>query len=305
MSEINPGDLPLATSPSVGQVLDPGQPSTAVPELAEVIAQGEDAVVMRVANVTAVETTGSRRVQLDIASTTWVNRVQDCQLALGDRVSVLQSGPVMLVVGRLTGTDAFTPVGAILPYGGLTAPTNYLLCQGQSLLRASYPALFAVMGTVYGAADSTHFNLPDLRNRLPMGAGGTYGQGTSASGSVTLSTSNLPGHTHTFSDTSTSAGSHGHSLSGSVGSGGGHSHSGDGGSGSRSDLLASGGSSAATPGSGSTSFDGSHSHSMSGSADSAGSHTHDISGTTSSTGSGSSFTTTGPYQAVNYIIRAL
>ena len=304
MTETNPGDLPLAGTPTTPEG-SPPSPSTSVPELADIIAAGEDAVVMRVATVAAVELTGSRRVQLDIAATTWVNRVQDCQLGVGDRVSVLQSGAVMLVIGRLTGTDAFIPVGGILPFGGTVAPTNYLMCQGQSLSRTTYATLYAVIGTVYGAVDGSHFNLPDLRNRLPMGSGGSYGLGTTGSGSVTLSSGNLPGHTHSFSAGTDNQGSHGHSASGSADSGGGHSHSGDGGAGSRSDLLASGGSNAATPGAGSTSFDGSHGHSVSVSVGSGGGHTHSVSGTTGSTGSGSAFTTTGPYQAVNYIIRAL
>ena len=63
------------------------------------------------------------------------------------------------------------PVGAIIPYGGATAPSGWMLCQGQSLLRASYPELFAVIGTAFGSADSTHFNIPDMRESVPKGAG--------------------------------------------------------------------------------------------------------------------------------------
>lgn len=66
-----------------------------------------------------------------------------------------------------------TPVGAMMPWPGAAAPTGWILCQGQSLLRASYVDLFALIGTTYGAADSTHFNLPDMRDKSPMGAGGT------------------------------------------------------------------------------------------------------------------------------------
>ena len=304
MTETNPGDLPLASNPSTPQLDPVPQPSTSIPELADIIAEGEDAAVMRVATVTTVELTGSRRVKLDIAATTWVNRVQDCQLQVGDRVSVLQSGPVMLVIGRLTGTDAFLPIGGIIPFAGSTAPTNYLLCNGNPVSRTTYSALFAVCGTTYGAGDgSTTFNLPDLRDRLPLGAGPTFSRGTTGgSDTMTLTTFHLPSHSHSFSDTSTSAGSHGHSLSGSVGSSS-HSHS-VGNQGTRSDILAGGGTTTASTGGGSTGSD-SHSHSLSGSADSAGGHTHDVSGTTGSVGSGGAFSTTGPYQAVNYAIRAL
>ncbi len=303
MTETNPGDLPLAGTPTTPEG-SPPSPSTSVPELADIIAAGEDAVVMRVATVTAIELTGSRRVQLDIASTTWVNRVQDCQLGVGDRVSVLQSGAVMLVIGRLTGTDAFIPVGGILPFAGTAAPTNYLMCQGQSLSRTTYATLYAVVGTVYGAVDGSHFNLPDLRNRLPMGSGGSFGLGTTGSGSVTLSSGNLPGHTHSFSAGTDNQGSHGHSASGSADYAGDHSHSETGAS-DRFGVVLNGASAAAVSTSTSTGGGGGHSHSVSVSVGSGGGHTHSVSGTTGSTGSGSAFTTTGPYQAVNYIIRAL
>lgn len=57
--------------------------------------------------------------------------------------------------------------GVVLPYAGASAPSGWLLCFGQSLLRSDYPELFANIGTTYGSADGTHFNVPDLRGRLP------------------------------------------------------------------------------------------------------------------------------------------
>ena len=56
-----------------------------------------------------------------------------------------------------------TPPGVVYPFAGPVAniPVGYLLCDGASLLRASYPALFSAIGIIYGAADGTHFNLPD------------------------------------------------------------------------------------------------------------------------------------------------
>jgi microcystin-dependent protein len=277
-----------------------------VPELAEEIAPSDapDPTVMRVGLITAVETTGSRRVQLDIAGTAWINRVQDSQLSLNDRVSVLQQGPVMLVIGRLEGTDAFTPIGSILSYAGSTAPVNWLLCDGSAISRSTYSDLFAVCGTTYGGSGST-FNLPDLRNKLPMGAGVTFARGsTGGSTSVTISTSQMPSHSHGISGSADSAGSHGHSLSGSVGSGGSHQHS-ESAAGTRSDILAGGGTTTGTSISGTTGSAGDHSHSMSGSADSGGSHSHSLSGTSGTAGSGASLTITNPYQAVSYIIRAM
>jgi microcystin-dependent protein len=61
------------------------------------------------------------------------------------------------------------PIGAVLPYAGSSAPSSYLICDGASLLRASYPALFAVIGIIYGEPDGTHFNLPNLKGKIPVG----------------------------------------------------------------------------------------------------------------------------------------
>lgn len=65
--------------------------------------------------------------------------------------------------------NALTPAGVILAYAGSAAPTGFLLCQGQSLLRTDYPALFTAIGVAYGAVDGTHFTLPNLKGRVPVG----------------------------------------------------------------------------------------------------------------------------------------
>jgi microcystin-dependent protein len=60
--------------------------------------------------------------------------------------------------------------GAIIPYAGSSAPDGFLLCDGSAVLRASYPDLYRVIGTTYGAGDgSTTFNVPDLRGRTVVG----------------------------------------------------------------------------------------------------------------------------------------
>lgn len=44
------------------------------------------------------------------------------------------------------------------------------MCDGAAVSRTTEAALFAVIGTAYGAGDgSTTFNVPDLRQRFPLG----------------------------------------------------------------------------------------------------------------------------------------
>jgi microcystin-dependent protein len=296
-------DTPLEQLPSEAV-------STSVEQLADAISAADTgpAVVVRVGVVTAVEVTGSRRVQCDIGGSTWLSRLQDVALAVGDRVSVLQQDAVMLIIGRLSGVDVAAPIGIVLPFAGSSTaiPAGWLLANGAAVSRTTYAALFAVIGTTYGTGNgSTTFNLPNMPDRMPVGSGSTYARGaTGGLAAVTLTTSSLPSHSHTLSGSADSAGSHSHSLSGSTGSDGDHSHSVDN-QGGRSDLLAGGGTSAATSGGGSTGGGGGHSHGLSGTASSAGGHSHSLSGSVSSTGSGGSHENMPPYLAMPYIVRAL
>lgn len=102
------------------------------------------------------------------------------------------------------------PAGVIKIFGGTTAPAGYLACDGTAVSRTTYAALFAAIGTLHGAGDgSTTFNVPDLRRRVPVGAGGT---GTGVLGSTvgstggaethTLSATEIPSHQHFVVNTS-------------------------------------------------------------------------------------------------------
>jgi microcystin-dependent protein len=96
-----------------------------------------------------------------------------------------------------------TPIGAIFEWPTATIPDRWLLCDGQSLLRATYPALFDVLGTSYGAVDGTHFNVPDMRGRSPMmpGAGVVNALAQQAgTDAVALAITNMPAHDHDFVD---------------------------------------------------------------------------------------------------------
>jgi len=63
-----------------------------------------------------------------------------------------------------------TPIGTVLSYAGSTAPTNYMIADGSEISRTTFPELFSIIGTTYGAGDgSTTFNLPELSDKFIRG----------------------------------------------------------------------------------------------------------------------------------------
>lgn len=110
--------------------------------------------------------------------------------------------------GATGATGATGPTGPPGPSGSLTGDilasaaatrAGCLLCDGASYLRATYAALFAAIGTVYGSVDGTHFNVPDLRGRAPIGAGTGTAAGASAHALGSQPTSGAGGEeTHTL-----------------------------------------------------------------------------------------------------------
>jgi microcystin-dependent protein len=95
--------------------------------------------------------------------------------------------------------QAGMPIGS----GGLwftaTPPTNWLLCQGQSLATATYPALFAVIGYTYGGSGA-NFNLPNFADRFPIGSGSNALAAAGGAATVTLDATMIPAHAHPITD---------------------------------------------------------------------------------------------------------
>jgi microcystin-dependent protein len=119
------------------------------------------------------------------------------------------------------------PAGVMHQYAGATAPSGYLLCDGSTVSRTTYAALFAVLSTTYGAGNgSTTFNLPDLRGRVPIGAGTGTGLNASGTGapSGTAQTARTRGQwggeeTHLLTGAESGTSAHNHTASDS-----GHAH---------------------------------------------------------------------------------
>ncbi|HXV34745.1 MAG TPA: tail fiber protein [Gaiellaceae bacterium] len=91
------------------------------------------------------------------------------------------------------------------------APRGWALCEGQLLPINQNQALFALLGTAYGGDGRTTFALPDLRGRVPVGAGQLSGGASYALGAtggeetVKLTTRQLPAHAHAVHASSTAA----------------------------------------------------------------------------------------------------
>ncbi len=118
---------------------------------------------------------------------------------------------------------AGAPVAAVVSTAAAAAPAGWLLCDGAAVSRADYSALFAAIGTDWGAGDgATTFNVPDLRGRVVVGVGAAVGltaRGRGERGGAethTLTEAELAAHNHTAS--TSAAGSHRHPAAGS------HSH---------------------------------------------------------------------------------
>ena len=127
----------------------------------------------------------------------------------------IYDGSQWVAVGQIDMTNhvfvptGLTPTGFVGPFAGSTAPSGWLLCYGQAVSRTTYAALFAVIGSTYGAGDgSTTFNVPDMRGRAAFGVdnmgGSPANRVTSGNSGITGTTLGAAGgderlhqHTHT------------------------------------------------------------------------------------------------------------
>jgi microcystin-dependent protein len=73
------------------------------------------------------------------------------------------------------GLIGVAPTGAMFMWPTPTAPGGYLLCNGQSVSRTTFPGLFAILSTTFGSVDGNSFNLPNFSDGIfPIGAGASY-----------------------------------------------------------------------------------------------------------------------------------
>lgn len=91
----------------------------------------------------------------------------------GKYLSMRNDGELRYDGKRLLNVDdlaGMIPSGAVMYFAGQTAPTGWLKANGAAVSRTAYAALFAAIGTTYGAGDGrSTFNLPDLRGEFMRG----------------------------------------------------------------------------------------------------------------------------------------
>lgn len=138
------------------------------------------------------------------------------------------------IIDVLNGSGLTLDPGDII-YSARNAKNGCLLAQGGAFSRTTYSALFAVIGTTYGAGDgTTTFNVPDLRARTVFGVDpgnssgrlNAYGYSAATTGltggaqDISIATGNLPAHNHTAASAVTDTG-HSHTITDT-----GHHHAG-------------------------------------------------------------------------------
>lgn len=112
---------------------------------------------------------------------------------------------------------ALIPAGTLLGTARSSAPSGFLLCQGQAVSRTTYAVLFAAIGTTYGAGDGvTTFNLPDFRGRALVAPDAGAGRlGTNNALGNSGGHSQMQSHTHpNGGGTSVESGTHKHNFDG-------------------------------------------------------------------------------------------
>jgi microcystin-dependent protein len=102
-------------------------------------------------------------------------------------------------------------IGEIRMFAGSFAPAGWSFCNGQLMPISQNDAMYIVIGTMYGGDGESTFALPNLQSRVPMhmgnGPDGVTYQIAEAAGveSVTLTTQQIPSHTHALLGSSTAA----------------------------------------------------------------------------------------------------
>jgi microcystin-dependent protein len=90
------------------------------------------------------------------------------------------------------------PAGLVSIWPSNTIPLGWLLCDGTGYATATYPALFAAIGTTYGSSGG--FQVPDMRTFVPYYTGTLNATGGTSTETLTAAQSGLVAHVHKYQD---------------------------------------------------------------------------------------------------------
>jgi len=150
---------------------------------------------------------------------------------------------------NLTGIEGI-PTATIVPWSDSSIPSGFLECNGAAVSRSTYSALFAIVGTTYGAGDgATTFNVPDLQDNVAVGKSGTKALASTGGANTVTSTGNVGGSTANATLSTAQLAS--------------HSHTGGGGGGQAVSVAPEASALSSNPSTGSTGSGTGHQHNMS------------------------------------------
>ena len=172
----------------------------------------------------SVRNSGTGVITIDPNLTETIDGSTTLAVNAGESVLIYCTGTAWVTIGKSSGV----PSGSITGYGGTSAPSGWLLCDGSAISRTTYASLFSAIGTTFGVGDgSSTFNIPDARGRVIAGQddmGGSAASRLTTAGSgvdgatlgaaggaqnvtLTAAESGLPSHSHSTSFYGPSTGS--------------------------------------------------------------------------------------------------
>jgi len=113
---------------------------------------------------------------------------------------------------NLTGIEGI-PTATIVPWSDSSIPTGFLECNGAAVSRSTYSALFAIIGTTYGAGDgASTFNVPNLADNVAVGKSNNKALASTGGANTVTSTGNVGGSTANATLSEAQLASHDHTI---------------------------------------------------------------------------------------------
>jgi microcystin-dependent protein len=114
--------------------------------------------------------------------------------------SIIADGTLNLAKLDASIVNFLIPVGSVFPYAGPTEPVGFKFANGQSLVKASFTALYNRLkgaGAYPFGEDATNFSLPNLGGKIPLGVGGGHAMATAGGEELhSISVAEMPSHNH-------------------------------------------------------------------------------------------------------------